>query len=154
MNRLLVSRDWLVAGVGAGLVAGLTAAAFAAFNELRAGRPASDTYTFIASAAGGPGLGDGPLAVPAGVIVLFVLAILWAFAYLYASQKQSQLLTRPLLSGAGLGVIVWFVMQAVLVGAGHFSAPTIYTFDRDMVAYIIFFGVPLAFTASRLMPAR
>jgi hypothetical protein len=46
------------------------------------------------------------------------------------------------------------VMQAVLVGAGHFSAPTIYTFDRDMVAYIIFFGIPLAFTASRLMPAR
>ena len=44
-------------------------------------------------------------------------------------------------------------MQAMLVGAGHFTAPTIYTFDRDMVAFILFFGVPLAFTASRLMRA-
>jgi hypothetical protein len=39
----------------------------------------------------------------------------------------------------------------VLVGAGHFTAPTIYTFDRDMVAFIVFFGIPLAFTASRLV---
>jgi hypothetical protein len=151
MTRPLVLRDWLVAGVGAGLVAGLAAAAFAAFTQLRSGLPVSGTYAFIASAAGGPGLGDGPLAVPAGVLALFVLAIFWAFAYLYAARAQSQLLTRPLLSGAGFGVIVWFVMQAVLVGAGRFAAPTIYSFDRDMVAYIIFFGIPLAFTASRLM---
>jgi hypothetical protein len=154
MTRPLVSRDWLVAGVGAGLVAGLTAAAFAAFTQLRAGLPVSATYAFIASAAGGPALGDGPLAVPAGVLVLFVLAILWAFAYLYAARAQAQLLNRPLLSGAGFGVIVWFVMQAALVGAGRYTTPTIYTFDRDMVAYIIFFGMPLAFTAARLMRAR
>ena len=73
---------------------------------------------------------------------------------MYAARRQTQLLTRPLLSGAGFGVIVWFVMQAVLVGAGHFSAPTIYSFDRDMVAFILFFGLPLAVTAARLSRAR
>ncbi len=68
--------------------------------------------------------------------------------------NQSQLLTRPLLSGAGFGVIVWFVMQVVLVGAGHFTPPNIYTFDRDMVGFILFFGIPLALTASRLLRTR
>jgi hypothetical protein len=79
---------------------------------------------------------------------------LWAVAYVYAAKAQPQLLNRPLLSGAGFGITVWFVMQAVLVGAGRFTAPNIYSFDRDMVAYLIFFGVPLAFTASRLLRAR
>ena len=59
-----------------------------------------------------------------------------------------------MISGAGFGVIVWFVSQVMLVGAGRFTAPTIYTFDRDMVAFLLFFGVPLAFVASRLLRAR
>ena len=63
-------------------------------------------------------------------------------------------MSRPLLSGVGFGIIVWFVMQAVLVGAGKFTAPNIYTFDRDMVAFIVFFGVPLALTAARLVRSR
>jgi hypothetical protein len=45
-------------------------------------------------------------------------------------------------------------MQAVLVGAGHFTGPTIYTFDRDMVAFLLFFGIPLAFVASRMLRPR
>lgn len=143
-------RDW-GAALGAGVVSGVTLAAFAAFAEIRAGRPVTATYTFLASAVGGPAFGEGPAAVPVGVLVLFAGTILWAFGYLYAARKQPQLLTRPLISGTGFGIIVWFVMQAVLVGAGHFTAPTIYTFDRDMVAFIVFFGIPLAFTASRLV---
>ncbi len=154
MTRPFVLRDWLVAGIGAGLVSGVTLAAFAAFAQTRAGQPVSATYTFLASAVGGSAVGDGPSAVPLGVLVLFAGTILWAFGYVYGAQRQPQLVTRPLISGAGFGVIVWFVMQAVLVGAGHFTAPTIYSFDRDMVAFLLFFGIPLAFVASRLLRAR
>lgn len=154
MTRPLVSREWLTAGICAGLVSGITLAAFAAFAEIRAGLPVTATYAFLASAVGGAALGDGPSAVPWGVVVLFAGTILWAFGYIYAARHQSHLLTRPLLSGAGFGVIVWFVMQVVLVGAGHFTPPNIYTFDRDMVGFILFFGMPLAFTASRLLRAR
>jgi hypothetical protein len=153
MTHPLVRRDWLVAGAGAGIVSGITLAAFAAFAELRAGLPVTNTYAFLTAAVGGSTLAGGPWVVPLGVAVLFAGTILWAFGYIYAAQRQPQLLTRPLISGAGFGVIVWFVMQAVLVGAGHFSAPTIYTFDRDMVAFLVFFGIPLAFTASRLLRA-
>ena len=154
MTRPLVLRDWLVAGAGAGLVSGVALAAFAAFAEVRAGQPVSATYAFLASAVGGPALGDGPSAVPVGVLVLFAGTLLWAFGYVYGAQQQPQLVSRPLISGAGFGLIVWFVMQAVLVGAGHFTQPTIYTFDRDMVAFLLFFGIPLAFTASRLLRSR
>jgi hypothetical protein len=154
MTRPFPTRAWLAAGLGAGLVSGVTLAAFAAFTEIRNGQPVTATYAFLAAAVGGPVLADGPAAVPAGVLVLFAGTILWGFGYVYAAGKQSQLRTRPLLSGAGFGLIVWFVMQAVLVGAGHFTAPTIYTFDRDMVAFLLFFGIPLAFTASRLLRAR
>jgi hypothetical protein len=150
MTRPLVLRDWLLASVCAGLVSGITLAAFAAFADMRAGLPAAATYTFLASAVGGDALGASPSAVPVGVLVLFAGTILWALGYTYASRYQTQLLNRPLISGACFGVIVWFVMQAVLVGAGHFTAPTIYTFDRDMVAFIIFFGIPLTLVASRL----
>jgi hypothetical protein len=154
MTRPLVLRDWLVAGLGAGLVSGITLGIFAAFAEVRSGQPITTTYTFLASAVGGAALGDGPSAVPLGVLILFAGTILWAFGYVYGARHQSQLLTRPLLSGVAFGLIVWFVMQAVLVGAGHFTAPTIYTFDRDMVAFLLFFGIPLAWVAARLLRAR
>lgn len=154
MTRPLVSRDRLVAGIGAGLVSGVLVSAFAAFAAARSGLPPSTPFSFIAGAVGGPTFGDGPEAAPVGVVCLLIAAILWAFGYLYGASKQSQLLTRPILSGVGFGVIVWLFTQAMLVGAGKFTAPNIYTFDRDMVAYIVFFGVPLAFTASKLMRAR
>jgi hypothetical protein len=153
MTRPLVLRDWLTAGIGAGLVSGVLVAAFAAFSAARSGLPPTAAYSFIASAVGGPAFGDGPEAAPVGVLCILIAAILWAFGYIYGATKQSQLLTRPILSGVGFGIIVWLFSQAMLVGAGKFSAPNIYSFDRDMVAYIIFFGVPLAFTASRLLRA-
>jgi hypothetical protein len=154
MTRPLILRDWLAAGIGAGLVSGATLAAFAAFAEIRSGQPVTATYVFLASAVGGSALGDGPSAVPVGVLVLFAGTILWAFGYVYGARQQPQLVARPLISGAGFGIIVWFVMQAVLVGAGRFSAPTIYSFDRDMVAFLLFFGIPLAVTASKLLRAK
>lgn len=154
MTRPLVLRDWLVAGLGAGLVSGVTVSAFGAFAATRAGLPPTAPFAFIASAAGGTTFGESTAAVPVGLLLLFVATIAWAFGYLYGAQKQSQLLTRPILSGVGFGVIVWLFTQAMLVGAGRFTNPTIYTFDRDMVAFIVFFGVPLAFVASRLMRAK
>ena len=149
-----MKRDWLVAGLGAGIVSGITLAIFAAIADTRAGQPPGSTYAFLSACVGGTAFGESPSAVPAGVAVLFAATVLWAFGYIYAARHQSQLLSRPLISGAGFGVIVWFVMQVVLVGAGHFTPPNIYTFDRDMVGFILFFGMPLTLTASRLLRTR
>jgi uncharacterized membrane protein YagU involved in acid resistance len=150
----LVRREWVTAGFGAGIVSGITLALFSAFAQRKAGNAVSGTYRFLADVVAGPQATGASWAVPLGVAVLFACTILWAFGYLYAAQKQPQLLARPLISGIGFGVIVWFVMQALLVPVGRFTQPTIYTFDRDIVAFTVFFGIPLAFTAARLTRAR
>ena len=36
--------------------------------------------------------------------MLFAASIAWAYGYVTAAQRQGQLLTRPLISGIGLGV--------------------------------------------------
>jgi hypothetical protein len=150
----LVRRDWITAGFGAGIASGVTLAVFAAFAERKAGNAISGTYRFLADVVAGPPAATASWAVPAGVAVLFACTILWAFGYLYAAQKQPQLLARPVISGIGFGVIVWFVMQALLVPVGRFRQPTIYSFDRDIVAFTLFFGLPLAWVAARLTRAR
>jgi len=154
MAVTLVRRDWIVAGFGAGIASGITLALFSAFAQRKGGNAISGTYRFLADAVAGPQSAGASWAVPLGVLVLFACTTLWAFGYLYAAQKQPQLLARPLISGVGFGVIVWFVMQALLIPIGRFAQPTIYTFDRDIVAFTIFFGVPLAFVAARLTRAR
>ena len=154
MARTLVRRDWITAGTAAGIASGLALALFSAFAQRRAGNAISGTYRFLADAVAGPQAASAPWAVPAGIAVLFACTILWAFGYLYAAQRQPQLLARPIISGLGFGIIVWFVMQALLVPIGRFQRPNIYTFDRDIVAFTLFFGIPLALVAARLTRAR
>jgi hypothetical protein len=155
MTRTIVRRDWLAAGVAAGIVAGLTVSAFAAFSQWNDGRSLTDTYTFLASLIVGPqtAAAGGTWVVPLGIAGLFAGSIAWAFGYLYAARRQAQLLTRPLVSGIGFGIVVWFVNQLVLVTMNRFT-PTFYGLDRDLIAYVIFFGLPLAFTAAKLLRGR
>jgi hypothetical protein len=154
MARTLVRRDWITAGFGAGIASGLTLAVFSALAQRKAGNAISGTYRFLADAVAGPQAATAAWAVPAGIAVLFACTILWAFGYLYAAQRQPQLLARPVISGLTFGVIVWFVMQALLIPIGRFQAPNIYTFDRDIVGFTLFFGIPLAYVAARLTRAR
>lgn len=150
MNGSLARRDWIVAGIVAGITAGITVSAFAAFNDLEAGESPLATYAFVATVFAGPAATGASWAVPVGIVALFGASIAWAFGYLYAAGRQRQLLRRPLLSGIGFGIIVWFVNLLVLVAANRF-APTFFGLDRDLIAYIAFFAMPLAFVASRLL---
>jgi hypothetical protein len=150
MNRTLDRRDWIVAGVVAGIAAGITVSAFAALNDVQAGDSPLATYAYVATVFAGPQAQGAPWAIPVGVVAVFGAAIAWAFGYISAARRQRQLLRRPLLSGIGFGIIVWFVNLLVLVAANRF-APTLFGLDRDLIAYIGFFGLPLAFVVSRLL---
>jgi type IV secretory pathway TrbD component len=153
MTRSFARRDWIAAGVVAGIVAAITIAAFAAFSQLDAGQSPAVTYAFLADLIAGPAAAGSSFEIPLGVLGLFAGSIAWAFGYLYAARRQRQLLTRPLVSGIGFGLVVWFVNLLVLVAMNHF-APTFYGLDRDLIAYVAFFGVPLAFVASRMLRER
>lgn len=147
-------RDVLVAAIGAGVVAGITVAAYAALVQLLAGEPLSSTYVYFAAALGGPSLGASPGAVAIGVLVLFGATIPWAFGYLHAAQRQPQLLTHPVISGIFFGLVAWLVMQVVLAATGRFTPWTVYSVYRDLIGCMFCFGAPLAYTAARLWPTR
>jgi hypothetical protein len=150
MTRTLVRRDWIVAGLAAGSVSGLTSCLFAILAQFKAGQPPAAPFEFFASVVAGDQALGAAWAVPLGVAAVILAAIAWAFGYLYAAQRQGQLLRRPILSGIGFGVIVWLFMLALLIPVGKFHNPTIYTFDRDIVGFTLFFGIPLAYVATRL----
>jgi hypothetical protein len=153
MTRTLERRDLLLAAAGSGLAAALATALYAALNQWQGGESLADTYVFFTAVVGGAATAATPLAVPAGIVVLFAASIAWAYGYVTAAQRQGQLLTRPLISGIGLGVVVWVVNQVVLVAANRFS-PSLWALDRDLIGCIAFFAIPLTVTASRLMRER
>ncbi|HEV8020352.1 MAG TPA: hypothetical protein VGP41_03750 [Candidatus Lustribacter sp.] len=146
-------RDVLVAAVGAGVVSGVTVAAYAALVQLLAGEPLGTTYIYLASELGGPSLGAGPGAVWIGVLVLFGATIPWAFGYIHAAQRQPQLFTHPIISGIFFGLVVWLIMQLVLVVTGRFVPWSVYSVYRDLIGCMFCFGPPLAYTAARLSRA-
>ncbi len=154
MTQPPISRVSLVAAIGSGIVSGVTLAAFAALVQYRDRQPLTGTYTFLASVFGGDNLGSGPFAVQLGVLVLFAGTILWAFGYVYTAQTQPQLVTRPLFSGGFFGFIVWLVNMAVLGVSGHFKGLTMDIIVTELTGFVVFFGLPLAFVAARLMRAR
>ncbi len=154
MTGIQVRRDWLVAGLGAGLTAAATLAAFAAFSQYTAGYPVDGTYTYLAGKLAGPAADGAPWAVPAGVAVLIGASIIWAFAYVYAAQKQPQLFTRPWISGIAFGLVVWLVMEAILLPFGEFHPLSLFDEDRNVFALMLFFGVPIALVSARLSRPR
>jgi hypothetical protein len=154
MAGILVRRDWVAAGIGAGLTASVTLAAFAALSQWSAGYPIDGTYTYLAGKLAGPGADGAPWAVPAGIATLVVGSIGWALAYVYAAQKQPQLFTRPWVSGIVFGAIVWLVMNAVQIPVGELHPLSIFDEDRNVFALALFFGVPIALVSARLTRAR
>jgi len=154
MAQILVRRDWLVAGFVAGLTAAGTLAAFAAVSQYTAGYPVEGTYTFLAGKLAGPAADGAAWAVPAGIAVLILASIGWAFAYLATAQQQPQLFTRPWISGIAFGLVVWLVMQLILVPFGEFRPQSIFDEDRNVFALMLFFGVPIALVSARLTRTR
>ena len=146
-------RDRFVAVLGAGFAGGLALAIYAALSELDDASGPGTTYAFLASLVVGPAAANQPWAVPLGVVVLFAAALAWAYAYVSAAERQPQLITRPLISGIFFGMVVWFINLLVLVAVNRFT-PALYALDRDLIGDIVFFGIPLAFTAARFLRAR
>jgi len=151
---MLVRRDWLAAGLAAGLVSAATLAAFCAFAQWYTGDPISVTYAFLARVLAVPAAEGAPWAVPTGIAVLIVGCVLWAYGYLYAAESQPQLFTRPFVSGIFFGIVVWLMMQLMLLPFGMFHPPGLYEFDRELIGFMFFFGLPLALVASRLSRSR
>lgn len=153
MATMLLRPQSMRAGITAGLTGAITIEAFH-FLVHWPGAPypaPAEAWAWNASVLFGS-LADGAAwAVPAGLLLHLLVSISWAFGYLYISERQPQLITRPIVSGLAYGLVVWVVMQALLIPIGKYVFPTMFMFDRDFVAHTVFFGLPLALVAARLV---
>jgi hypothetical protein len=156
MTSSLLRRDAIVAAVAAGTAGAIVLDAFfltIPFANAPAAQPVA-FYTFAATVLAGPTAAGAAWAVPVGMLGHLLIAIAWAAGYLELARSQPQLVRRPWVSGLAFGVIVGLVMIGTLVVAGKYAPATTQAFDRELIGYIVFFGLPVALVAARLAPAR
>jgi hypothetical protein len=110
-------------------------------------------YTFAATVLAGNTAAGTTWAVPVGMLWHVVVGVMWAFGYLYVARTKPQLVRRPAISGTAFGVVVGCVTLLTMALVGKYEPLTIHAIDRDLIAYTVFFGIPLALVAARLTPA-
>jgi hypothetical protein len=145
----------LAAGVAAGLAGAILLDAFLFGTQIIAGAPPgqviADNYTFIASVVLGPQISSNPAAPLIGAAVHACVSVGWALGYVYLIRTQPQLLSRPWISGAGFGLVVYVFMSIVLLTAGMYHRPSPQGLESALIAHMLFYGVPVALVASRLL---
>ena len=154
MRRSAPLRDQVTAGLVAGFTAGILIQAFYFVAWIARGEPAArfaDTFVFIAATVLGPSAQTNAAAVPIGIVLHFCVAIGWALGYVYLIRAQPQLLARPWISGAAFGLVVYVFMQIILLYAGQYHRPAPQLLGTELIAHIVFYGVPVALIASRTL---
>ncbi|MFN2461150.1 MAG: hypothetical protein ABR591_10745 [Candidatus Velthaea sp.] len=157
MPSVLPQPRSLAAGFLAGLVGGiLIAVALLVMSRLLlhadvtlAGFFQSDAALVVGKTAYG-----SPAYAALGAAFHVLVSIGWAVGYAYMAERESQLVTRPLTSGAGFGVVVYFVMQLVLVAGNAYHIPAPAELGVALTAHIVFFGIPVASIVARALRAR
>jgi hypothetical protein len=145
-------------GIVAGAIAGVTILAYFALMNLVVLRTPGFTLTgvflFDASVLIGRAAPANAAYVALGIGLHFIVSIGWALGYTIAAERQPQLLTRPLISGLTFGLIVYFAMQLVIVGANLYRIPTPGELAVALLAHTVFFGFPVAIIAARMQRPR
>ena len=152
MIRALPHRRTFAAAIVAGAVAGVTIlVCFAACNALlqTPGFTLAGLFAFTASTLVGKVAYTGGSYVALGIVLHFLVSIGWAIGYAVVAERQSQLLTRPLISGAAFGFIIYFAMQLVIVAANLYRIPTPRELGVALLAHLVFFGMPVALIIAR-----
>ena len=146
-------RDQVSAGLVAGIAGGFLIDLFILGVQIIQGAPPgaviAGTYQFIASALLGPSGATNPAAVEIGAALHFCVAIGWALGYVYLVRQQPQLLTRPWVSGAIFGIVVYVFMEIVTLTAGLYHRPKPVELEIALIAHIFFYGIPVALLVSR-----
>lgn len=154
VERTVSLRDQAVAGLVAGIAGGILIELCFFAVALASGTPAGklpQSFAFIAAVLMGPGAYANPAAVPIGIVLHFCVAVGWALGYVYLARTQPHLLTRPIISGAGFGLMVYIFMQIVLLTAGEYHRPAPGALATQLIAHIVFFGIPVGLIVARML---
>jgi uncharacterized membrane protein YagU involved in acid resistance len=151
--KRIVTRAEIEAGIVAGLAGAILIGVFLLGAQTTQGVPVATafgaTYTFIASAVIGPSALGNPAAPAIGLVLHVLVSIGWAFGYVYLVRTQPQLLARPWVSGAAFGLTVYVFMQLILLTAGLYHRPGPTVLATELVAHLLFYGIPVALIVSR-----
>lgn len=108
-------------------------------------------WQYVASAAIGKVAYTSPAYAWLGLLVHVIVSIGWAGGYAYFAQLQRFVNERWFISGLGYGVVVYFFMLILLLGANAFVFPATPTAALNAVlAHMLFFGVPVAYVVARM----
>jgi uncharacterized membrane protein YagU involved in acid resistance len=158
MTQVLPHPRTIIGAIIAGMVAGVTIlVCFAVLMPALApdrNFSLAGTFTFDASVLLGKAAYASDASVALGAALHFLVAIGWAVGYAFVAERQPQLVTRPLISGAGFGLIVYFAMQLVIVAANLYRIPTPRELGVALLAHLVFYGMPVAFIVARLRLPR
>lgn len=100
--------------------------------------------------------GEGWAGAAVGTVLHFSVSIVWAALFVAAATRVGWLVRRPLLSGTLLGLVAMGVMR-VVIHFGHAVVPPfrdVVHFANVLVAHVVFFGIPVALVAARLLRER
>lgn len=148
----------IIGAIIAGLVAGVTMlVCFAVLMPALApdrNFSLAGAFTFDASVLIGKAAYTNDSSVALGAVLHFAVSVGWAIGYAFVAERQPQLVTRPLISGAGFGLIVYFAMQLVIVAANLYRIPTPRELGVALLAHLVFYGMPVALVLARLRQPR
>lgn len=148
----------IAGAITAGVVAGVTIlACVAAFGLAQLPAPGfslTGLFEFDASALIGKAAYSNNAYAALGAVLHFCVAVGWAAGYAWTAERQRQLLTRPFVSGAVFGVIVYFAMQFMLFAANVYHNPSPLEFDIGLFAHVVGYGIPVALVVTRFCRPR
>ncbi|MBV8371611.1 MAG: hypothetical protein JO036_22085 [Candidatus Eremiobacteraeota bacterium] len=150
-------REEIRAGLLAGIAGAITIEVFYFLTFLPGGDAVKmlvGSFAFVSSVLVGPSTRVTPAVLVFGIVLNFCVSVGWALGYVYLARTRPQLIAHPWLSGAAFGLVVYLFSQIVLLAAGAnhmLSSPEDLTIQ--VIAHIVFYGIPVALVASRLLRA-
>jgi hypothetical protein len=143
-----------------GLLAGLTGAVLIdaylllTIVVIAHGATVAGFYQFVASSViGGRAYGD-PTAIWLGVVLHVAVSVAWGIGFAFAAAGTPQVAARPVTSGIVFGIVVMLAMQLVEVAANVYVLPNTFVLLNAFVAHTVFFGIPVAFVATKRLAHR
>ncbi|HYY99816.1 MAG TPA: hypothetical protein VE642_14550 [Pyrinomonadaceae bacterium] len=141
------------------LTGGLTAGAIdityaCVFSYLRRGAPPSLILQSVASGALGPSAFDGGTPAAAlGLLLHFLIALIWAAVYYAASRKLGVLARAPYICGVVYGLVVFAVMNYAVIPLSRAPfgppPPSSPAFSLGILFHMLGIGLPIALAARR-----
>jgi hypothetical protein len=146
------SRPWVFVLAG-GLVVGTLDIAYAcSFWALKSGVPAQRILQSVAAGLLGKASFQGGAGSAAlGLALHYFIALSMAVVYYLAARRWPPLWQRPLLCGAGYGLLLYGVMNYVVVplsAAGPGSKDPLWV-TLSIAVHVLLIGIPIAFFARR-----